>query len=79
MARIAAQTRSVSRPKLPDVSAAFGRIPQTGALVRFSGDFDRAGANTHIQGAIGLPGYYVLSYSKRRERPRHPARPRDVR
>ncbi len=63
MASIATQALSVSRQKLPDVGAAFRRVPKTGAPVSYAGSFNRAGANTHIQGAIVLPGYYVLSYS----------------
>ena len=63
MSRSAANSISVSNPKLPDVCAAFRWIPSTGPLLRFSGNFDLAGANTHIQGAAGLPGYYALSYS----------------
>ena len=54
---------SVSNPKIPNARAAFSRIPPAGSVIQFSGDFDRSGANTHIQGAIRLPEYYVLSYS----------------
>jgi hypothetical protein len=66
MARGAARILSVSNPKLRDVCAAFRRIPSTGALRRFSGDFDLAGLNTHIQGAITVPDHYVLSYSNQK-------------
>ena len=63
MARSAATPISVSNPKLADAGAAFRRIPSTGALLRFAGNFDLAGITTHIQGATRLPDDYVLSYS----------------
>jgi hypothetical protein len=57
---------STSNPKLADLCAAFRRIPTSGVLRRFYGPFNSAGLNTHIQGAIALPGYEVLSYSDQR-------------
>jgi hypothetical protein len=60
---LAASLPSVSNPKLTKAADAFRRIPSDGALLEFTGDFDRSGANTHIQGAVQMPEYHVLSYS----------------
>ena len=60
---LAASLPSVSNPKLTKAADAFRRIPSDGALLTFTGDFDRSGANTHIQGAVQMPDYHVLSYS----------------
>ncbi len=54
---------SVSNPKISKAADAFRRIPSDGALLTFTGDFDRSGANTHIQGAVQMPDFHVLSYS----------------
>jgi hypothetical protein len=45
------------------VADAFRRIPSDGGLLTFAGDFDRSGTNTHIQGAVQMPDFHVLSYS----------------
>src|SRR5436190_1128744 len=60
---LAASLPLVSNPKLTKVADAFRRIPSDGAILKFTGDFDRSGANTHIQGAVQMPNYHVLSYS----------------
>ena len=60
---LAASLPSVSNPKLIKAADAFRRIPSDGALLTFTGDFDRSGANTHIQGAVQMADYHVLSYS----------------
>jgi pimeloyl-ACP methyl ester carboxylesterase len=48
---------------MPNVQAAFRRIPSTGVVTKFTGDFDRSSSNSHIQGAIQLPEHSILSYS----------------
>ena len=60
---LAVSLPSVSNPKITKAAEAFRRIPSDGALLKFTGDFDRSGANTHIQGAMRMPDYHVLSYS----------------
>jgi hypothetical protein len=60
---VALSSPSVSNPKISKAADAFRRIPSDGALLRFTGDFDRSGANTHIQGAVQMPDFHVLSYS----------------
>ena len=60
---LASPELSVSNVKIPKAADAFRRIPSDGALLRFAGDFDRSGANTHIQGAVQMPDFHVLSYS----------------
>lgn len=62
----AASLPSVSNPKLTKAAEAFRRIPSDGDLLKFTGDFDRSGANTHIQGAVQLPDFHILSYSNER-------------